>query len=137
VTAPADAAIAAPVLQQAPVVASIIELEDALASARPGQTILITAGEYELEQTLFVPDGVTLRGEGTMTYDANSGLPSGMASPGRTTLRSTAGLAGNMVMPGNGAALHFLVIEDIAAAASSWWHRGLRPIASRRASVNA
>jgi len=73
ITTPADAVIPAPALQQALVVQRMVELEDALASARPGEKILIPAGDYELEQTLLVPDGVTLKGEGTMGHGGTNG----------------------------------------------------------------
>ena len=93
------------------VVTTTAELEAALVPANEGKRILVRAGEYELGQALTVPDDVTLVGEGDMNFD-ESGLPTGFDPSGRTLLRSTLALAGDVLTLGDGAKLKGLVIED-------------------------
>ena len=102
---------AAPLQAQAIVVTTAAELQAALTPANAGKQILVRAGEYEISQALTVPDDAALVGEGEMTFD-ESGLPTGFAPDGRTVLRSTAALVGDVLTLGNGAALRALVIED-------------------------
>lgn len=102
---------AAPLRADAIVVATSAELEAALTPANAGMRILVRAGEYEISQALTVPDDVTLVGEGEMIFD-ESGLPTGFASYGRTVLRSTPTLVGDVLTLGDGATLRGLVIED-------------------------
>jgi hypothetical protein len=85
--------------------------------ANAGKQILVKAGDYTIAHPLTVPDRATVVGEGQMLFDA-SGLPSGMASPGRTTLRSAADLDGDVLTLGNGSSLRGLVIEDAEGRAS-------------------
>jgi len=93
------------------VVSDTVALEDALAQSHAGERIIVLAATYELSAGLYVPDGVTLVGEGLMEFDP-SGLPTGIAPAGRTVLKSTAGLTGDVITLGNGAGLQGLVIED-------------------------
>src|SRR6266542_1681157 len=95
------------------VVTTTAELEAALSPANEGAQILVRAGEYDLSQALTVPDGATLAGEGVMQFDP-SGLPTGFEASGRTMLRATAALAGDVLTLGNGATIRGLVIEDLA-----------------------
>jgi photosystem II stability/assembly factor-like uncharacterized protein len=94
-------------------VTSSSELEAALEPANSGKQILVRAGEYEIGRALTVPDRATLVGEGDMRFDA-SGLPAGFSPSGRTLLRSTPELAGNILTLGDGATVRGLVIEDAA-----------------------
>jgi photosystem II stability/assembly factor-like uncharacterized protein len=94
-------------------VATSAELEAALAPANAGRRILVRAGEYEIRKPLTVPDRATLVGEGVMEFD-ESGLPTGIALSGRTSLRSTPDLVGDILTLGDGAALRDLRIEDFA-----------------------
>ncbi len=95
------------------VVTTTAELEAALSPANEGAQILVRAGEYDLSQALTVPDGATVAGEGVMAFDA-SGQPTGFEASGRTVLRATAALAGDLLTLGNGATIRGLVIEDLA-----------------------
>ena len=104
---------AAPLLAHPIVVTTAAELEAALTPANAGKRILVRAGEYEISQALTVPDDATLVGEGDMTFD-DAGLPTGFAPYGRTVLRSTAALVGDVLTLGDGARLRGLVIEDAA-----------------------
>ena len=102
---------ASPLRAHAIVVSTTAELEAALTPANAGRRILVRAGEYEIDQALTVPDDATLVGEGEMIFD-ESGLPTGFAPNGRTVLRSTPTLVGDVLTLGDGAALRGLVIED-------------------------
>jgi hypothetical protein len=110
-------AIALPsLLEAAPrqeiVVTTTAELEAALSPANEGAQILVRAGEYDVSHALTVPDGATLAGEGVMAFD-ESGLPTGFEAPGRTLLRATAALVGDVLTLGDGATVRGLVIEDV------------------------
>jgi hypothetical protein len=100
-----------PLRAQAIVVTTTTELEAALTPANAGRRILVRAGEYEIGQALTVPDDATLVGEGEMIFD-ELGLPTGFASDGRTVLRSTPTLVGDVLTLGDGSTLRALVIED-------------------------
>jgi hypothetical protein len=65
-----------------------------------------------VSQALTVPDDATLAGEGVMSFD-ESGLPTGFEASGRTVLRATVALAGDVLTLGHGSAVKDLVIEDI------------------------
>ena len=93
------------------IVTTTAELEAALTPANAGKRILVRAGEYDLSQALTVPDDATLVGEGEMNFD-DSGLPTGFEPSGRTLLRSTLALVGDVLTLGDGAKLRGLVIED-------------------------
>jgi len=93
------------------VVTTAVELQAALTPANAGQRILVRAGVYDIGQALIVPDDATLVGEGRMTFD-DAGLPTGIAPNGRTVLRSTTALVGDVLTLGDGSTLLNLVIED-------------------------
>src|SRR6266545_2711304 len=95
------------------VVTTTAELEAALSPANEAAQILVRAGEYDLSQALTVPDQATLVGEGVMGFD-DSGLPTGFEASGRTLLRATAALVGDVLTLGDGATVRGLVIEDLA-----------------------
>ena len=86
----------APLRAQAIVVTTTAELQAALTPANAGKRILVRAGEYEIGQALTVPDDATLVGEGDMIFD-ESGLPTGFAPGGRTVIRSTPTLVGDVL----------------------------------------
>src|SRR5215471_15430755 len=95
------------------VVTTVAELQSALSPANAGARILVRAGAYDVSQTLTVPDRATLAGEGVMSFD-ESGLPTGFEPSGRTLLRATAALVGNVLTLGDGATVRGLVIQDVA-----------------------
>src|SRR6266545_1552944 len=95
------------------VVTTTAELEAALSPANEAAQILVRAGEYDVSHALTVPDGATLAGEGVMGFD-DSGLPTGFEASGRTLLRATAALVGDVLTLGDGATVRGLVIEDLA-----------------------
>src|SRR5262245_41971333 len=103
---------AAPMLAHTIVVTTTAELEAALTPANQGKRILVRAGVYDLGQALNVPDDVTLVGEGEMGFD-DCGRPSGIEPAGRTLLRSTPALVGDILTLGDGVTLRGLVIEDV------------------------
>lgn len=93
------------------IVTTAAELEAALTPGNAGKRIHVRAGEYEISQALTVPDDATLVGEGEMTFD-DSGLPTGFEPSGRTVIRSTPTLVGDVLTLGDGATLRGLAIED-------------------------
>src|SRR6266511_2122399 len=95
------------------IVTTAADLMAALSPPNAGAQILVRAGDYDLSQALTVPDQATLVGEGVMGFD-ESGLPTGFEASGRTLLRATAALAGDVLTLGDGATLRGLVIEDLA-----------------------
>ncbi len=104
---------AAPLLAQTIIVTTTAELEAALTPANAGKRILVRAGVYDLGQALTVPDDATLVGEGEMMFD-DSGLPTGFEPSGRTLLRSTLALVGDVLTLGDGATVQRLAVEDAA-----------------------
>lgn len=102
------------------VVATAAELIGALKSARPGSTVLLQPGTYEIANTLVVPDGVTVLGSGAMHLDARGRLPTGFDPPTRTVLKSAAGLTGDVMLLGNRSVARGLAIEDAAGRSSGY-----------------
>jgi hypothetical protein len=100
--------------QQEPdiVVTTAAELQSALSPANAGARILVRAGVYDVSQALTVPDGAALVGEGVMSFD-ESGLPTGFEPAGRTLLRATAAVVGNVLTLGDGATVRGLAIQDV------------------------
>jgi hypothetical protein len=94
------------------VVTTAAELQSALSPANAGARILVRAGVYDVSQALTVPDRAALVGEGVMSFD-ESGLPTGFEPSGRTLLRATPALVGNVLTLGDGATVRGLVIEDV------------------------
>jgi hypothetical protein len=94
------------------VVTTAAELQSALSPANAGARILVRAGVYDVSQALTVPDRAALVGEGVMSFD-ESGLPTGFEPSGRTLLRATAALVGNVLTLGDGATVRGLAIEDV------------------------
>src|SRR5262252_444540 len=94
------------------VVTTAAELQSALSPANAGARILVRAGVYDVSQALTVPDRAALIGEGVMTFD-ESGLPTGFEPSGRTLLRATAALAGDVLTLGDGATAKGLAVEDV------------------------
>ena len=95
------------------VVTTTAELEAALTPANAGKRILVRAGEYEVSQALTVPDDATLVGDGLMEFD-DCGLPTGFQPSGRTVIRSTPALVGDILTLGEGSSLRNLAIEDVS-----------------------
>jgi hypothetical protein len=89
------------------------ELVAALAPANAGRRIRIRAGTYDIDQTLTVPDGMTLEGEGVMLFAAD-GHPTGFADSPRTTLRMTANIGGDVLTLGDNATVRNVEIVDLA-----------------------
>jgi len=94
------------------VVTTTAELQSALSPANAGAHILVRAGVYDVSQALTVPDGATLVGEGVMNVD-ESGRPTGFEPAGRTLLRATAAVVGNLLTLGDGATVRGLVVQDV------------------------
>jgi hypothetical protein len=94
------------------VVTTAAELQSALSPANAGARILVRAGVYDVSQALTVPDRAALVGEGVMSFD-ESGLPTGFEPSGRTLLRATPALVGDVLTLGDGATVRGLVIEDV------------------------
>ena len=97
--------------ERAIVVTTTAELEAAMVPENAGKKIQVKAGTYDLNNALTVPDRATVVGEGVMTFDGD-GLPAGLEANGRTLLRSTAALAGDILTLGDGSTLRRLAIED-------------------------
>lgn len=104
--------LAASLQQPDIVVTTAAELQSALSPANAGARILVRAGVYEVSQALTVPDRAALVGEGVMSFD-ESGLPTGFEPSGRTLLRATAALAGNILTLGDGSTVRGLAIQDV------------------------
>jgi hypothetical protein len=104
--------LAASVQEPDIVVTTATELQSALSPANVGARILVRAGEYDVTQALTVPDRATLVGEGVMTFD-ESGRPTEFEPAGRTLLRATAALVGDVLTLGDGATVRGLAIEDV------------------------
>jgi hypothetical protein len=94
------------------VVTTAAELQSALSPANAGARILVRPGVYDVSQALSVPDRAALVGEGVMSFD-ESGLPAGFEPSGRTLLRATAAVVGNVLTLGDGATVRGLAIEDV------------------------
>ena len=95
------------------VVTTSAELQSALSPANAGAYILVRAGVYDVGQPLTVPDGATLVGEGVMLFDP-SGLPTGFDPSGRTLLKATVALLGDILTLGDGSTVRGLAVEDVA-----------------------
>ena len=95
------------------VVTTTSELQSALSPANAGARILVRAGVYDVSEALTVPDRATVVGEGVMSFD-ESGLPTGFEPFGRTLLRATTAVIGDVMTLGDGATVRGLVIEDVA-----------------------
>lgn len=111
----AEGAAASPSVhrEHAIVISSSAELVAALVPENAGRRIRVRSGTYNVGQPLFVPDGVTLEGDGAMLLDG-SGLPTGFAAGTRTTLAMTANTAGDVLTLGDGATVRGIAIEDLA-----------------------
>jgi len=97
--------------RRAIVVTTTAELEAAMVPENAGKKIQVKAGVYDLNNALTVPERATVVGDGVMTFD-DAGLPAGFKPNGRTLLRSTAALAGDILTLGDGSRLSGLAIED-------------------------
>src|SRR5262245_65883456 len=95
------------------VVTTAAELQSALSPANAVALILVRAGVYDVSQALTVPDHAALVGEGVMSFDG-SGWPTGFEPAGRTILRATAALVGDILTLGNSASVKSLAIQDVA-----------------------
>jgi hypothetical protein len=109
----APATVAASPQEPDIVVTTVAELQSALSPANAGARILVRAGVYDVSQTLNVPDRAILVGEGVMSLD-ESRLPIGFEPSGRTLLRATAALAGDVLTLGDGATIRGIAIEDVS-----------------------
>lgn len=78
------------------VVSSTEQLIDALQPANAGRRIQVEHGNYGIDRPLHVPDRATLEGAGVMKFDAD-GVPGGFEPGTESTLRVTAGFAGNVL----------------------------------------
>lgn len=108
------ASVAAPLACAANlVVANVAELQAALNTAASGDTVVVRAGVYTLAQPLVVRDGVTVAGEGTMSFTAE-GFPAGFDAAGETVLQASPALAGDLLTLGHRSSLRALALRDVA-----------------------
>ena len=91
------------------VIPSSAELIAALSPANTGKNIHLRAGTYYVDRPLTVPDGMTVEGEGVMTF-AREGYATGFRDGPRTTLRMAANVGGDVLTLGNGVTLRNLEI---------------------------
>ena len=94
-------------------ITTVTALITALGQAGSGVTIPLLGQEYQLEDPLFIPNGVTLKGVGEM--QVVNGLPVGFLG---TTTRITAksNFAGNLLTLGNGSKVQKLRLEGASQA---------------------
>jgi hypothetical protein len=95
------------------IVTTAAELQSALSPANAGARILVQAGVYDVSQPLTVPDGAALVGEGVMIF-GQSGPPTGFDPIGRTLLRATPALVGDILTLGDGASIEGLAIQAVS-----------------------
>ena len=95
------------------VVSSTEQLVEALQPVNAGRRIQIEQGDYAIDRPLHVPDGATLEGGGVMKLDAY-GVPGGFEPGTETSLRVTAGFAGNVLTLGHGSVVRGLRVLDLA-----------------------
>ncbi len=116
-------------------VGTIADLRHALEGARPGTTIRLAPGDYELAGPLVIPDHVVVEGGGQMALDGG-GRAAGWQDVGASTLRVRGRWSGNAVELGHGSGLRRLRIMDDAAAGGGAVAQGEAPnlvvVASRR-----
>jgi hypothetical protein len=116
-------------------ISTVDTLRPALARAAAGTDLRLGPGDYPLDATLVIPDGVTLVGTGEMTFGAE-GRASGLRPGQATTLRLSGDWTGNGVELGNRSALRGLRIIDQADGYSGHEPRpvgrNLVVVASRR-----
>jgi len=100
------------------IVRSSAGLTAVLQSPQPPRVIHIAAGEYVLQRTLTVPDGVALEGDGAMALDS-TGSPIGLDPARKVVLRADVGFDGPVVALGNGTRIRGLRIVDDREGGSS------------------
>jgi hypothetical protein len=93
------------------------QLVEALTPGNAGRRIRVARGEYRIDRPLQVPDGVTLEGEGVMSFDAD-GLPAGFEPGTETVLRVTDGFHGQVLTLGHRSELRGLRVLDLASPPS-------------------
>lgn len=93
-------------------VGSTADLIAALDPSHAGRVVLLRAGDYDLNRTITVPDGMTVQGSGVMQFDA-TGHPIGFSPATEAVLRMRADVAGDLVALGNGATMRNLTITDM------------------------
>ncbi|HVD60995.1 MAG TPA: serine/threonine-protein kinase [Gemmatimonadaceae bacterium] len=104
------------------------ELVAALSPEFAGRRIHVRAGNYAIDRTLVVPDGMTLEGEGRMRFAAD-GHAIGFADGPRTTVKMTANTGGDLITLGNKVTIRNLEIVDLEGRSGN-----VVTIASRRVS---
>jgi len=116
-------------------VGTVADLRHALASARPGTTIRLAPGDYELAGPLPVPDHVVVEGSGQIVL-GDSGRPTGWQEIQTSTLRIHGPWSGNAVELGHGSGLRRLRIVDDGPAGGAAVAQGEAPnlvvVSSRR-----
>lgn len=99
-------------VNNAAVIRTSTELHAALSPMNRGKRVHLRAGTYDIDRPLTVPDGMTLEGEGVMTF-AREGYATGFRDGPRTTLRMTATTGGDILTLGNNVTLRNLEIVDV------------------------
>ncbi|MEO8194917.1 MAG: serine/threonine-protein kinase [Gemmatimonadales bacterium] len=106
------------------------ELVAALVPANAGRRVHLDAGAYDIDRPLTVPDGMTIEGEGVMAF-AREGFATGFRDGPRTTVRMTAGVAGDILTLGNNVTIRNIEIVDLEGRSGN-----AMAIMSRRAGDN-
>jgi serine/threonine protein kinase len=94
------------------VISTSAELLAAISPANAGKRVHLRAGTYNLDRLLTVPDGMTLEGEGEMSF-AREGYATGFRDRPRTTLRMIASAGGDILTLGNNVTLRNLELVDL------------------------
>jgi serine/threonine protein kinase len=94
------------------VIRTSAELLAALSPANGGKRVHLSAGTYDIDRRLAVPDGMTLEGEGVMAF-AREGYAVGFRDGPRTTLRVIANAGGDLLTLGNNVTLRNVEIVDL------------------------
>ncbi|HEX6573391.1 MAG TPA: serine/threonine-protein kinase [Gemmatimonadaceae bacterium] len=125
--APNPATPAVRFVNNAAVISTSSELLAVLSPANEGKHVRLKPGTFTIDRPLVVPDGMTLEGEGVMTY-ALEGYATGFREGPKTTLRMVANTAGDLLTLGNNVTLRNLEIADLDGRTGN-----LLKIESRRA----
>jgi hypothetical protein len=99
-------------VDDAALIGTSAELLAALSPANAGKRIHLRAGKYDIDRSLTVPDGMTLEGEGVMTF-AREGYATGFRDGPRTTIRMIANAGGDLLTLGNNVTLRNIEIVDL------------------------
>ena len=115
------------------VVGSSAELVAALATASSGDVVRLRSGDYLLERSLHIPDGVTLHGGGSGRAAGEDEVRGDYAGHDAATVRSAESLDGDLLVLGDRAVVQGLRIVRAPPATGSPESGNGIVVASRRA----